>query len=166
MTVLEFCNARNIQTQTVLKYIQRNPSIFEGHTSKNGQNMEIDNAAFDILDEKYPVPPEIIPAPNVELVAELDRAKSYIIQLQQQVIEQNQVLALAEKNKFLLEEAKEDCDNLQRRNDFLTEEIGNLKAQLSISGEKVAKATEEAIKASEEVERLRNRNFWQRLFNT
>lgn len=166
MTILDFCENRKVQVSTVTMYIKRNPDLFESHVSKSGQHTEIDEEAFKILDAKYPIPPELIPAPDAELMAELDRAKNYIIQLQQQVIEQNNILALAERNKFLLEEAREDCDNLQRRNDLLNEEIGMLKAQLSISGEKVAKANEEALRASEELERLRNRSFWQRLFNT
>ena len=166
MTVLEFCNVRNIQTQTVLKYIQRNPSIFEGHTSKNGQNMEIDDEAFKVLDDKYPIPPEIIPSPNAELVAELDKAKNVIIQLQQQIIDHNDTLALAEKAQFLLDERssqliemKASRDELQGENSELHEEIGRLKAQL-------AQAEQEASRASQEAEKLRNRTFWQRLFNT
>lgn len=166
MTVLDFCTQRNLQTQTVLKYIQRNPELFEGHTSKKGQQMEIDDAAFCVLDEKYPIPPEIIPAPNMELLAELDRAKNRIIQLQEEALVQEKLLAKAELDKRMLEErsiqlleAKSSCADLQTQNSSLHEEIGSLKAQLEV-------AQMEASRASEEAERLRSRSLWQRIFNT
>lgn len=166
MTILEFCENRKVQASTVSMYIRRNPELFEGHTSKNGQQTEIDDEAFKILDKKYPFPPELVAAPDAELVAELDKAKTYIIQLQQQVIEKNEVLALAERNKFLLEEAKANCDDLQSRNSSLMEQIGSLKAQLAAAEEKAAEAVQEASRASQEAEKLRSRSFWQRVFNT
>lgn len=154
-------------------YIRRNPELFEGHVSKSGQHMEIDDEAYCILDSKYPIPADIIPSPNAELVAELEKAKNYIIQLQQQVIENNNTLALAERHKFLLEEAKANCDDLQSRNGYLMEEVGSLKAQLAAAEEKAsraeqeaAKASEEAARASQEAEKLRSRSLWQRIFNT
>lgn len=166
MTVLDFCTQRNIQTQTVLKYIQRNPEIFEGHTSKKGQQMEIDDAAFLVLDEKYPIPPEVIPAPNLELLAELDKAKTMIIKLHEEAAAREKLLAKAELDKIMLEErsiqlleAKSSCTELQSQNSTLHEEIGSLKAQLEA-------AQQEASRAIEEAERLRGRSFWQRLFNT
>lgn len=166
MTVLEFCTARSLQTQTVLKYIQRNPEIFEGHTSKNGQNMELDDEAFSVLDKKYPTPAEVIPSPNAELVAELDHYKNWVMALQQQLIEKNDVLALAEKAQFLLDErssqliaSKAANDDLQDRNNYLTEEVGSLKAKL-------AAAEEKASRAEQEADRLRSRSLWQRIFNS
>lgn len=166
MTILEFCKNRKVQASTVSMYIRRNSELFEGHITKNGQQTEIDDAAFDILDKKYPIPPEVIPSPNAEVLKELDAAKSYIIHLQQQVIENNEALALAERNKFLLEEAKSSCEDLQEKNGNLLEEIGSLKAQLAAAEEKASRAEQEASKAAEEAEKLRSRSLWQRIFNT
>lgn len=166
MTILEFCENRRIQTSTVSMYIRRNPELFEGHISKSGQHMEIDDEAYSILDNKYPIPADIIPSPNAELVAELDRARQYIIQLQQQVIENNNTLALAERHQFLLEEAKSNVADLQDRNSYLIEEVGSLKAQLAAAEEKASRAEQEAARASQEAEKLRSRSLWQRIFNT
>ena len=165
MTILEFCENRKVQASTVAMYIKRNPDLFEGHVSKSGQHTEIDDEAFRLLDSKYPIPPELIPTPNMELLAELDRAKNHIIQLQDEAIVREKLLAKAELDKLMLEEktvqlieAKSSCADLQSQNSELHEEIGRLKAQL-------AQAEQEASRASEEAEKLRNRSFWQRLFN-
>lgn len=173
MTVLEFCNVRNIQTQTVLKYIQRNPDLFEGHTIKKGQSVELDDTALSILEGKYPIPPEIIPAANVELLAELDRAKNRIIQLQDDAIAREKLLAKAELDKLMLEErsvqlleAKSTVAELQGEAASLHEQVGSLTAQLEASQAEVARAQEEAARASQEAERLRSRSLWQRIFNT
>lgn len=165
MTILEFCENRKVQASTVSMYIKRNAEVFEGHVSKSGQHTEIDEEAFKILDAKYPIPPELIPAPDAELQAQLASAKDYIILLQKDAIEHEKLLAKAELDKIMLEEktvqlleAKATCDDLQGQNRELYEEIGRLKAQL-------AQAEQEASRASEEAEKLRNRSFWQRLFN-
>ena len=165
MTILEFCENRKVQATTVAMYIRRNPELFEGHISKNGQQTEIDDAAFAILDKKYPFPPEIVASPDAEILKELENAKNYIIQLQQQLLDNSQVLAVAERNQFLLEEAKSNCTQLQDRNSLLNEEVGSLKAQLAAAEEKASRASQEAEKASQEVERLRGRSLWQRIFN-
>jgi hypothetical protein len=172
MTVLEFCSIRGIQTQRVLKYIQRNPENFEGHTSKNGQYMEIDDDAFAILDKKYPIPSEVIPSPSAELMAELDRAKNMIIQLQADAIVHEKLLAKAELDKLLLEErnlqlleARTTCTELQGQAADLHQQIGSLEAQLKASREETIKMREEASRASQEAERLRSRSLWQRIIN-
>lgn len=167
MTIKEFCGARpNIQVPSVLKYMKRNSDLFEGHISGSGQQTELDDVAIKLLEEKYPMPMEVIPSPNAELIAELDRAKNYIIQLQQNEIVREKLLAKAELDKAMLEEkrvqlleAKSVCDDLQSQNSELHEEIGRLKAQL-------AQAEQEASRASQEAEKLRSRPLWQRIFNT
>ena len=173
MTILEFCENRKVQASTVSMYIRRNPELFEGHTTKNGQQTEIDEEAFAILDQKYPIPADIIPSPDAELVKELDRYKQWVMALQQQIIENNNTLALAEKSQYLLEErssqleeAKAVCDDLQSRNGYLLEEVGSLKAQLAAAEEKASRASQEAARASQEAEKLRSRSLWQRIFNT
>lgn len=166
MTILEFCEHRKVQASTVAMYIKRNPDLFEGHTSKKGKHTELDAEALEILNEKYPMPPEIVLAPNAELVAELDRYKDLVIALQQEAIQREKLLAKAELDKQLLEErevllieAKSAVADLQGQNADLHEEIGSLKAQL-------AAAEEKASKASQEAEKLRSRSLWQRIFNT
>lgn len=173
MTIKEFCGCRpHIQTPSVIKYIKRNSELFEGHISGSGQQTELDDVAIKILEEKYPMPMDVIPSPNAELIAELDRAKNYIIQLQQNEIVREKLLAKAELDKAMLEEkriqlleSKSLCDDLQSQNSELHEEIGRLKARLEQAEREASRASEEASKATLEAEKLRNRNFWQRLFN-
>lgn len=166
MTILEFCTARGIQTQRVLKYIQRHTDQFEGHVIKKGQSVEVDDFALRILEEKYPIPPDLIPSPNAELQAQLAAAKDYIIVLQKEAIQHEKLLAKAELDKILLEErniqlleSKATCDDLQGQNAELQQEIGRLTAKLE-------QAEQEASRASQEAEKLRSRSLWQRIFNT
>ena len=166
MTIKEFCGVRpNIQVPSVIKYMKRNSDLFEGHISGSGQQTELDAVAIKLLEEKYPMPMELIPSPNMELLAELDKAKNMIIKLQEEALVQEKLLAKAELDKIMLEErsiqlleAKSSCAELQTQNSSLHEEIGSLKAQLEA-------AQQEASRAVEEAEKLRSRSFWQRLFN-
>lgn len=171
MTIKEFCRVRpNIQVPSVIKYMKRRSDLFEGHISGSGQQTELDDVAIKLLEEKYPMPMEVISSPNAELIAELDRAKNYIIQLQQEAIQHEKLMAKAELDKVMLEErrvqlleetleVKAVCNDLQGQNAALHEELGRLKAQLE-------QAEQEASRASQEAEKLRSRSFWQRVFNT
>lgn len=166
MTIKEFCGVRpNIQVPSVIKYMKRNSELFEGHISGSGQQTELDDVAIRLLEEKYPMSMEVIPSPNAELLAELDKAKNMIIQLQQNEIVREKLLAKAELDKLMLEErsiqlleAKSSCAELQSQNAELHEEIGSLKAQLE-------QAVQEASRASQEAEKLRKRSLWQRIIN-
>lgn len=167
MTIKEFCGFRpNIQVPSVIKYMKRNSDLFEGHISGSGQHTELDEVAIKLLEDKYPMPMDIIPSPNAELQEQLAAAKDYIIVLQQEAIQHEKRLAKAELDKILLEEksvqlleAKATCDDLQGQNAELQQEIGRLTAKLE-------QAEQEASRASEEAEKLRSRSLWQRIFNT
>ena len=166
MNVLDFCSARGLQTQRVIKYIQRNPDLFEGHTTKSGQSTELDDTALKILEEKYPLPPEIIASPNKELLEQLNSAKDYIIRLQQEAIKQEKLLVQAQTDRVLLEERSQQMQELKSEREELKGENASLMAQIAELQAQLQLSQEQTKTAQREAESLRNRTFWQRIFNT
>lgn len=165
VTVYEFCTSRHLQTQRVLKYIKRNADLFEGHAVKVGKTTELDDEALRLLNEQYPLPPEVAVIPNSELQQQLTAATDYIIKLQQELIQKEQQLAKAQLDALMLEdrttqllEARATNADLQTACNGLQREIGELTAQLE-AAEKAAQA------ASEEAERLRSRSLLERILN-
>lgn len=49
-------------------YMSRHQELFEGHTTRNGKSVELDEEAIKILEEQYPLPEmvQIIRDPELE----------------------------------------------------------------------------------------------------
>lgn len=168
----EFAAERNERADTIRKYISRHKNEFEGHCSFAGPKMELDDVAVELLDKVYPLPKPIEIIEDTESRKELLRAQKLIIQLQQKISDQSMALAQAEATKLLLEDKEEQ---LKEKKD----EIEERKAELNLVKQEVAaersradaereRADAERIRAEEalkEVERLKNRSFFQRIFN-
>lgn len=168
----EFAEGRNERTDTIRKYISRHKNEFDGHCSFSGPKMELDEVAVELLDKVYPLPKPIEIVEDTESRKELLMAQKLIIQLQQKISDQAMALAQAEATKLLLEDKEEQ---LKEKKD----EIEERKAELNLVKQEVAaersradaereRADAERIRAEEalkEVERLKSRSFFQRLFN-
>lgn len=166
MTVLDFCKHREVQATTVMQYIRRNPEKFEGHTSKNGISWEIDEFALKLLEDKYPMPAEIMAPLDAELARQLEEQKDLIIELQQKIIKQNDLISSAQANQLLLTERTTQIEELKIEKADLTTENAALVTQIAELQAQLHQSQEETKRAQETAESLRNRTFWQRLFNT
>lgn len=168
----EFAVERNERADTIRKYISRHKNEFEGHCSISGTKMELDDVAVELLDKVYPLPKPVEIIEDTESRNELLKTQKLVIQLQQKISEQSMALAQAEAAKLLLEDKEEQ---LKEKKD----EIEERKAELNLVKQEVAaersradaereRADAERIRAEEalkEVERLKSRSFFQRLFN-
>lgn len=113
MTITEFAKGRDVEPQTVSRYIARHTEVFKGHVSKKGKVQELDEKALEILEKKYPLPKPVtvlkgVPeAEHYEALAEKDRQiqrlQEYVIELQKQQNETIKALATAEASQLLLE---------------------------------------------------------------
>lgn len=99
MNISEFARDRGLKPTTVSLYIRRHPDEFNGHTrpSGNGNSLELDDIALELLDKKYPRKEQ--PVQILEHDPELERK----IQEQNEVIRQLQakIIALSEANSQL-----------------------------------------------------------------
>lgn len=150
MTITEFCKGREVDSQAVRKYIDRHPEEFANHTGKKGRETTLDEDAIRLLEEKYPLakPVEVIkgidPKDYAAVLEQLAQAKDIIIKLQQARQEDLQKIAAAEATQILLE----DKENQLRE---LKEEYGSERGKRE--------------EAEAELQRMRNRNLFERLLN-
>ena len=151
MKLVDFCSIRNIQTQTASKYIERHPEIFEGHISKNGKLTVLDEEAEKILTEKYPIKPIEVSEEQMKWIQELlekekeiNSLKSNINNLLTEMNSLSGIQYLLEAKTSELEEIKEDSKKLERS-------IFDLEKQNQ--------------ELQKELDRLKNRNLFERLFN-
>lgn len=128
MTITEFCRGREVDSQAVRRYMERHPEVFEGHTGKKGREITLDDEAFQVLEQKYPLPRpvQIIngvdPADYEEALKKIGQLQEKIIMMQQARQEDIQKIAAAEASQMLLEEKsealrelKEECDSERKK---------------------------------------------------
>lgn len=106
VTISEFLEGRNVERQAVTRYINRHKEDFDGHTSKSGREIELDETAVRLLEAKYPIPAPVEIIVDHESRDKLLKAQEQIIYLQQTVCKLQNELLEAEKNKMLLEDTK------------------------------------------------------------
>lgn len=75
MNTTDFANSRNVQPQTVMKYIYRHKQTFKGHVKKVDRLTILDEVAIEILDKKYPLPKPVEVVVDVETLKELADAR-------------------------------------------------------------------------------------------
>ena len=151
MKLIDFCSIRNIQVQRVSKYIDRHPELFDGHVSKDGQFSVLDETAENILAQKYLIKPVEVTGDQLKLLQELlekekeiSSLKGNINNLLSEMNKLSGVQYLLESKTSELEEIKEDSKKLERS--ILDLEKQNQELQ-------------------KELDRLKNRNLFERLFN-
>lgn len=171
MFLKDFAEMRGVKADTVATYIRRHPEIAE-HTSTEGYFMVLDDVAIDMLDKKYPMPKPVQVVQDTESLKKLAEAQQTIILMQQKMLEmaaENKELALQAEKVLMLEAAEQEK----------AEAIGKLEAELEYKNDKIdeeqqahqttaaelADAQKQLSEAQQELERLKNRNFIQRLLN-
>lgn len=107
ISVREFAESRNEQTNTVLTYIRRHSSEFEGHIEMDNRKMVIDDYAVELLSKVYPLPSPVEVIVDTESREKLLLAQDAIIKLQEALMESKDKLAIAESQQLLLEERKD-----------------------------------------------------------
>lgn len=118
MIITEFLEGRTVERQAVTRYIERHPEEFNGHISKKGREIDLDDIAIAILDKKYPLakPIQVINGVDPEEYNMLQ--KKYMAALEEMdvlknwKIEQVQRLADSEQRyNTLMLQSKIDKDN-------------------------------------------------------
>lgn len=123
MTISEFLKGRNVERQAITRYINRHEDEFDGHITKTGREIELDEDAIRILERKYPLPAPVEIIIDHESRDKLLEAQERIIQLQQTVCELQKQLTEHERTKFLLEDAENRLSVSESKNRALEEEL-------------------------------------------
>lgn len=145
-----FAEQRNEKPDTIRKYINRHMEDFEGHFEIKGKQMELDEVAAGLLEQKYPLPRPVQvvngvdPEEYADALKKISQLQEAVIKLQQARQEDLQKLAAAEATQILLEDKEEALRELKEEYDY-----------------ERTKRTE----AEDELAKLRNRSLWQRIFN-
>jgi predicted ribosome quality control (RQC) complex YloA/Tae2 family protein len=142
MTITEFARGRNIQPQTISIYIRRHAKRFEGHTSKDGKTLELDDEAVKMLDEKYPLPKPVQVINGVDpeeyklLQEEVDHLhRQYeakmevILSLQDKLNQAQERIGQAEAAKLLLEDKKQQLEKAEDRIEKMESELQELRTE-------------------------------------
>lgn len=149
MTVTEFLEGRTVERQAVTRYIERHSEEFQGHTSKKGREIELDEVAVGILEKKYPLQSLVEVIEDKESRQKLIKAQEYIIQLQEKINEQSLAIAKAESIQLLLEDKQHQLEMAEQRENEWKEN---------------QKRTEEELnRVREELEKERNKSWFAKL---
>lgn len=146
MNISEFAASKGVQMQAVAKYLSRHPEL-KALTKQDGNNVILTKEVIQVLDQKYPDPKPVQvvqgvdPEVHQELLNRFTELQATVIELQAEKVESATLVAQAETMKIMLE------DKLQAK-------------------EAEAEKTKEQLEAAqEEIDRLRKRKFWDRVFN-
>lgn len=186
MNLTEFAVSRGIKHSALCMYINRHPELFDGHLEKTSKGSILDDAAYEILDKKYPVPKPVQIVEDEELRRKYEELKDQIIIAQgkiQVLLEEKvataDLIAEAKLSRELLETQDREISQKDEMISHQEKEISDLRDQISIDQEQIleissrtAAAEERAdqeekkrIQAEEELNRIRSRGFWARIFN-
>lgn len=132
LQIQDFIQGRNLNYDTVRKYIKRNEKLFDGHIGKRN-NIILDDYAVDLLEKKYPLPNPVEVIQDTESREQLIKAQQYIINLQREL--QNKTIELNdyEVKQRLLEDSncklKEREEDLLNQIDYAVKEISTYKSK-------------------------------------
>ena len=143
MLLKDYAESRQKKTDTLRKFISRHEE-FTGHTKHGKKGLEIDEEAVKLLDESFPPPVEIVAAPDAELQKKVMQLQEVIIKLQAQQADLQAKAALADARSLLLEDREQRIQELKTEKETAEHRAAELDAEL---------------------ERIRNRNLWQRIFD-
>lgn len=124
----------------------------------DGKQKVLDDIAVELLDKKYPLSKPIQIIEDTESRNKLLEAQRTIIKMQQVIIEmsaEKERLAIQAERVRLLEIAeKEKADK-----------IGKLEADIEWQDELLDRREQELSDMKQELDRLKSRRLWERLFN-
>ena len=167
MKVADFARGRNVENQAITRYINRHPELFDGHISKDGREIVLDDVALNILNEKYPLPQPIQIVEDIEARRQLIEAQKMIINLQQQLVEAAPKIAMAEHNQFLISQMQQENDDLKADNAELRKQKLDIDKQYEImikeNEDKLHLVEQRAEKLQAELDAERNKSWFQKL---
>ena len=165
--VSEFSRKYVIDRNTLTAYIRRHPEIFEGHTQRKGRDIVIDEVAETELEKAYH-PQIVVNTPDpalIEAQKKIDELLERIVILQTELMnrehdnaELSRKLIEAEMQKKLLEDTQGKLQNAENDRLQAQTELNDMKVQAAVNS-----AENDRLRA--EIERLKHRNWIQRLFN-
>lgn len=164
MTITEYAKLRNQSPQTVSRWINNHKDLFDGHIKTSGKTKELDEIAVRELDNQYP-PRLVQVVEDVELQRKAENYLQKIMELQNE-LSQNKADMLLLYDKFL--ETEHNAALLEERTTRLQEteeELKKLQQEHKESEIELAIQHEKTRTLTDELDRIRNRNFFQRLFN-
>lgn len=144
MLLKDFAATHNKKADSLRKFVSRHKDEFAGHTKQGKKGLELDEVAVRLLEDSFPPPVEIVEAPNAELQQKIMQLQEVIIKLQAQQSELQAKAALADAQSLLLEDRENRIRELKTEKEAAEQKAADLDA---------------------EIERIRNRNLWQRIFD-
>lgn len=136
MKITEFLQGRDVERQAVTRYISRHDEIFNGHVTREGKELNLDNYAVSVLKEVYP---PLKPVTVIKGVAheEYERVMNELIktqkekdELQNRLLETAEQIASANATKILLEDKEKQLEDKSKQIEKLEMEQTALKSNL------------------------------------
>lgn len=106
MRISEFIEFRNVEYDTIRRYISRKPEIFKGHTGRPGR-IELDDYAVEQLEKKYPLPHPVQVVEDTDArkkLSDLQEKLIFAMEQNQRLMQENAELRLIHNNQTLLED--------------------------------------------------------------
>lgn len=150
ITISEFAESRKVDRDTINAWIRKHPEVNDS-CKMQGKDKVIDTSceAYQLLEKKYPLPQLLQIVEDTESRVKLIKAQELIIQMQGKMAEQSIIIAKAEVTKALLEDKEKQ---LKEKDEALSRER--------------SRADQERSRAEElqkELEKERNKSWWQKL---
>lgn len=113
MLVSEFARVRQVDNNTITKYISRHSKEFSGHTTRTTHGLELDEIAIELLEKKYLLPKPIEIIEDTESMKKLIAAQEEIIKLKDQI--NNLTLKLTESKllEYRIETQNDQIEQLK-----------------------------------------------------
>lgn len=129
MKISDFLKGRNVEYQTVYRYISRHETEFKELIRKNGKEYELSDEAIKILEEVYPLPNPTVIVNGVPF-EEHEKALNELMELQKKVISMQDKMMELSANQLLLEDREKRLLLLQDENNDLVQKVTELSVQL------------------------------------
>lgn len=139
MTITEFARSRDMNVNTVSKYIREHEE-FKGHVTVKGKERRLDDTAIELLDKKYPLPKPV--------------------QIIHGVPEEEHLRALSERDEQI-QKLQSVIIELQAKQSGMLLELGELRAQSLLLDDK----QKQIDTLTEQLTHVKSRRLWQRIFN-
>lgn len=131
MNTTDFANSRNVQPQTVMKYIYRHKQAFKGHVKKVDRLTILDEVAIEILDKKYPLPKPVEVVVDVETLKELADARKELNLLYKELSNYKALQQLCSSMKLEIEQTSCKVEEQAQRIQHLSNEVAIKDHELS-----------------------------------
>lgn len=137
MKITEFLQGRDVERQAVTRYISRHDEIFNGHVTREGKELDLDNYAVSVLKEVYPPlkPVTIIKGVSHEeyerVMKELIKAQKEKDEIQNRLLETAEQIASANATKMLLEDKAAQIEKMEKEQAELKANLEKMQEQLN-----------------------------------